>query len=96
MPRELRISDRAARDLATIWGWYRANASQEQAYHAVRSLVGAIKNLPFTPLASLPDPATGGRARAVGCHIIVYDVESIAGVGPRAGHVNLLAILPPG
>ena len=56
----------------------------------------AIKNLPFTPLASPMRPDTGARERTVERHTIVYDVEAgEEGPGPSAGHVNVLGIIGP-
>jgi len=93
--REVRISDRAARDLARIWHWWRVAASEERARLAVKAISLALKNLPFTPLASPMRPDTGARQRVVDRHMIVYDVEAGAGLGPSAGHVNVLGIVGP-
>jgi hypothetical protein len=62
----------------------------------LKTLGLAIGNLPFTPLGSPQSPDTGARERIVERHTIVYDVEDVAGLGPRAGHVNVLCILGPG
>jgi plasmid stabilization system protein ParE len=94
-PREVRISDRAARDLGQIWQWWHAAASEERARLSLKAISRAIKNLPFTPLASPMRPDTGARERAVDRHIIVYDVEAGEGLGPSAGHVNVLGIVGP-
>lgn len=95
MPRELRISDHAARDLARVWHWWRATASDDRACAALKSLSLAIRNLPFTPLASPPCPMTGARQRTVDHHTILYDVEAGENPGPSAGHVNVLCIVGP-
>ena len=95
MAREVRISDRAARDLVRIWQWWSAAASEERARLSLRAISQAIKNLPFTPLASPMRPDTGARDRAVDRHVIVYDVEAGEGPGPSAGHVNVLGIVGP-
>jgi plasmid stabilization system protein ParE len=95
MQREVRISDRAARDLARVWQWWRVTASEERARVALKSISLAIKNLPFTPLASPPRPETGARERTVDHHTIVYDVEAGENLGPSAGHVNVLGIVGP-
>jgi plasmid stabilization system protein ParE len=93
MPRrEVRISTRAARDLENIWQWHCDAGSREAAHRLIKSLALAIRNLPFTPLGSPVNPDTGARERAVGSHVIAYDVEPVDGVGPRAGNVNVLAI----
>jgi plasmid stabilization system protein ParE len=93
--REVRISDRAARDLAEVWQWWSATASEDRARAALKSITLAIKNLPFTPLASPLRPETGARERTVDHHTIVYDVEAGQNLGPSAGHVNVLAIDGP-
>jgi plasmid stabilization system protein ParE len=95
MAREVRISDRAARDLARIWQWWRAAASEEYARLSLKAISRALKNLPFTPLASPTCPDTGARQRVVDRHMIVYDVEPGEGPGPSAGHVNVLGIVGP-
>ncbi len=95
LPREVRISDRAARDLARVWQWWRATASEERARATLKTISLAIKNLPFTPLASPARPETGARERTVEHHIIVYDVEAGGNLGPSAGHVNVLGIVGP-
>ena len=95
VPREIRISDRAARDLARVWHWWRATASEDRARAALKTISLAIKNLPFTPLASPLCPETGARERTVDHHTIVYDVEAGVGFGPSAGHVNVLGIVGP-
>jgi hypothetical protein len=92
-PRELRITDRAARDIAAIWESRCLTESRERAHRSLRWLVIAVKNLPFTPLASPINPDTGARERAVGKLTIIYDVEPVAGIDPCAGHVNVLGIL---
>jgi plasmid stabilization system protein ParE len=93
--REIRISYRAARDLARIWQWWCLTASEERARLSLKAISLAIKNLPFTPLASPVRPDTGARERAVDHHVIVYDVEPGEGPGPSAGHVNVLGIVGP-
>jgi len=95
MPREVRISDQAARDLAGVWQWWRATASEERARGALKAISLAIKNIPFTPLASPLRPDTGARERTVDHHTIVYDVEVGGNLGPSAGHVNVLGIVGP-
>jgi plasmid stabilization system protein ParE len=95
MAREVRISDRASRDLARIWQWGRVAGSEEHARLTLKTISRAIKNLPFTPLASPMRPDTGARERAVDHHVIVYDVEAGGGLGPSAGHVNVLGIVGP-
>jgi plasmid stabilization system protein ParE len=95
MPREVRISDHAARDLARIWQWWRVTASEERAQAAIKAISQAIKNLPFTPLASPLRPETGARERMIDHHTIVYDVEAGGNLGPSAGHVNVLGIVGP-
>ena len=94
-PREVRISERAARDLARIWQWWRMAGSEERALLTLKTISRAIKNLPFTPLGSPIRPDTGARERAVDHHLIVYDVEAGEGPGPSAGHVNVLGIVGP-
>jgi plasmid stabilization system protein ParE len=94
-PRDIRISDRTARDLARIWHWWRATASEERARLSLKTISLAIKNLPFTPLGSPVRPDTGARERAVDGHMIVYDVEKGQCPGPSAGHVNVLCIVGP-
>jgi len=93
--REIRISDRAARDLARIWQWWCLTASEDRARLSLKAISLAIKNLPFTPLGSPMRPDTGARERAVDHHTIVYDVEAGKGPGPSAGHVNVLGIVGP-
>ena len=93
--RDVRISDRAARDLACVWRWWRVTASDDRAHAALKAMSLAIKNLPFTPLASPLRPETGARERSVDHHTIVYDVEAGTNVGPSAGHVNVLGIVGP-
>jgi plasmid stabilization system protein ParE len=95
MAREVRISDRAARDLARIRQWWRATASEERALLSLRTISLAIKNLPFTPLGSPLQPDTGARERVADHHTIVYDVEAGGAPGPSAGHVNVLCIDGP-
>jgi plasmid stabilization system protein ParE len=95
MAREVRISDRAARDLANVWQWWRASESQDRARAGLKAIGLAIRNLPFTPLASPLLPDTGARERRVGHHTIVYDVEVGGNLGPSAGHVNVLVIVGP-
>jgi plasmid stabilization system protein ParE len=94
-PREVRISDHAARDLARIWQLWRVSASEERARAAIKAISQAIKNLPFTPLASPLRPETGARERMIDQHTIVYDVEVGPNLGPSAGHVNVLSIVGP-
>jgi plasmid stabilization system protein ParE len=96
MAREVRISDRAVRDLASIWQSLCAPGSEEGAHQSLRALGVAIRNLPFTPLGSPQKEDTGARERIVGRHILIYDVEPTDGVGPCAGHVNVLCIVGPG
>jgi plasmid stabilization system protein ParE len=93
--REVRISDRTARDLARIWQWWCVTASEERARLSLQAISLAIKNLPFTPLASPVRPDSGARERAVDHHTIVYDVEAGTAPGPSAGHVNVLGIVGP-
>lgn len=95
MARQTRISYRAARDLARIWQWWCLTASEERARLSLKAISLAIKNLPFTPLASPMRPDSGARERAVDHHTIVYDVEAGEGPGPSAGHVNVLGIVGP-
>ncbi len=95
MAREVRISDRAARDLARIRDWWCATASEERALLSLKTIILAIKNLPFTPLGSPLQSDTGARERAVDSHTIVYDVEAGNAPGPSAGHVNVLCIVGP-
>ena len=93
--REVRISDRAARDLARIRHWWRETASDERALLSLKAISQAIKNLPFTPLGSPLESDTGARERAVDHHTILYDVEPGAAPGPSAGHVNVLCVVGP-
>ncbi len=91
--REVRVSDRAARDLENIRRRYLDAGLQDNAHNVLKSLDFAIRNLPFTPLGSPLNPETGLRERIVGGYVIAYDVEEIQGIGPRAGNVNVLAII---
>lgn len=93
--REVRISDRAARDLARVWYWRCAAASEERARLTLKTVSQAIKNLPFTPLASPVRLDTGARERTADGHTIVYDVEAGSAPSPSAGHVNVLGIVGP-
>ncbi len=91
--REVRVGDRAAHDLENIRRRYHDAGYQDAAHNILKSLDFAIRNLPFTPLGSPLNPETGARERIVGDYVIAYEVEEIQGVGPRAGDVNVLAIL---
>ena len=95
MSRDVRISDRAARDLGRVWQWWCAGASEARAGAALKAMSLAIKNLPFTPLASPLRVDTGARERTVDHHTILYDVEAGENLGPSAGHVNVLGIVGP-
>ncbi len=96
MRRQIRMSDRAARDLARIQAWHTQRGAGAAARERLQTIIQAIRDLAEQPVTWPRWQIPSMRYRVVQGHMIVYQVQNDTDDNASAGAVDILFIYGPG